>query len=493
MRDILRGKRLDAMNKEALTYTASIDQDAPLLRSVIMINMAHVISLYDASVLNKEKAATLLGALRKNKDSISLDSRFEDVHMAVEQKVAEAAGQIGGYLNLGKSRNDQVATAIRISLREDLLDILSSLVDLTQVIVEKASTSTNRIIPAYTHSQVAQSTTVAHWLLAFLEMLMRDINRLFECYDRVNLSPMGAAAATGTTVNINRQSTSDYLGFKSIMGNSLDAVSSRDFLLEYMYVLTSIMLTVSRLSEDITFMSNNEVGVLVLPDSYASTSSAMPQKKNSVVTEIARAQTGVVMGNLFSAMSIYKSLPLSYNLDLQEMTPHMWDSSRLVRETIIVMEGIIKELEIDEERSYEVLVKSFCTAMELAEHITVKLEVPFRESHHLVGGYVRSCLERKLSPLSKEAYQIFCEHLQPLKEKPMSYEEYRSILDPRSSISQKTIYGSPNPEVTEKMIIERRSHLAKCREDISEELNRLTNCSIMLENRISEIVGGENL
>ncbi|MGQ9781570.1 MAG: argininosuccinate lyase [Nitrososphaeria archaeon] len=490
MKDLLRGERLNKMDDEALRYTASIADDQPLLDSVLAINKAHVIALRQAGILGSDHASKLLDALNV-KEELPKTFEFEDVHMFVEQKVTEKVGKIGGYLNLGKSRNDQVAAAIRMSMRTPILTLAYSLLELAEAMVNKASKSTTKVIPVYTHLQVAQPSTMAHWLLAYEEMFMRDVDRLLENYDRVNCSPMGAGASTGTTVNIDRQLVAEHLGFKSVMENSLDAVSSRDFLIEFIYITTSIALTISRISEDINFMSNNEVGIIRIPDAYASTSSAMPQKKNSVVTEIARASSGTMLGNLVSVICIYKALPSAYNLDLQEMTPKVWENYSLVKETVDIMGKLVENIEVDEKRSRDLLVAEFSTAMELAEYITLTMKIPFRESHHIIGAYVRRCVEEHLNPVSLEAHSMLVNEVKKHGGTTFSYETYRSLLDPNESIIKKTIYGSPNPSNTEKMIRERRLLIEEKRRNVLDEMGRLNSVFSELNKAEKKIIGGE--
>ena len=491
MNDLLRGKRLEKMNEKALNYTASINFDSPLLPSVIKINKAHTIALYNAGVLSGPDALRLLKGLNMEEE-LPKESMLEDVHMFVEQKVREKTGEIGGYLNLGKSRNDQVATAIKMVTREYIIATMSSLLNLSETLVNKAERSTEMVMPVYTHLQVAQPITFAHWLLAYENMISRDIDRLSENYRRVNSSPMGAAASAGTTVKINRKKVADYLGFASVVGNSIDAVSSRDTLLEFIFITSSIALTLSRLSEDINFMSNNETGILIVPDSYASTSSAMPQKKNSVVTEIARACPGIILGNLASTICVYKALPSSYNLDLQEMTPKMSESYLLIQTTVDVMKGLIEGLEFNEKRSNNILIKNFSTAMETAEYITIKMGIPFREAHHILGAYVRECLVKELEPLSEEAYSVFLKELTPYKKNAINFTVYKSLLDPKQSVIKKTIYGGPSPSNTIKMVSERRLNITKIRENIRKEAERLTKASSKLDQKVAEIIGGES-
>jgi len=490
MVDLLRGRRLEDIDSLALDYTSSIKRDTPLLKPVVAINKAHIVSLFEAGLLEKEKASQILKALDIEQGT-QLNAEVEDVHMFVEQMVKEKVGEVGGFLNLGKSRNDQVASAIRIAVRESILDLITSLINLINVLQLKAAENSDKIIPSYTHLQVAQPITAAHWLLAYGDMLKRDIDRLFQNYERVNSSPMGAAACAGTTLNIDRHVEAELLGFKSVVANSLDAVSSRDFLLEYMWVLSSIMLTISRMSEDINFMSNNEVGVIKVPDAYSSTSSAMPQKKNSVVTEISRASSAIVVSNLFGAMCIYKGLPLSYNLDLQEMTPKAWESYEQTKRTIEVFRGLLANLEFDGKRGEEILVQNFSTAMELAEYITIEMGVPFREAHHLVGSYVKQCIGDRVEPTSEGAYKILVKELERYGVKAISFNDYLKLIDPKESVFKKTIYGAPNPSSTERMMEEGRQKNLEYMNAVGRERERLDKASLRFEDKIEKIVGGE--
>jgi argininosuccinate lyase len=239
-------------------------------------------------------------------------------------------------------------------------------------------------------------------------------------------------------------------------------------------------------------MSNNETGILIVPDSYASTSSAMPQKKNSVVTEIARACPGIILGNLASTICVYKALPSSYNLDLQEMTPKMSESYLLIQTTVDVMKGLIEGLKFNEKRSEKILIKNFSTAMETAEYITIKMGIPFREAHHIVGAYVRECLEKELEPISEEAYSVFLKELTPYKRNTINFKEYKSLLDPKQSVIKKTIYGGPSPSNTIKMVSGRRLNIIKYRENIRKEAERLIKASSKLDQKVSEIIGGES-
>ncbi|MEM2153528.1 MAG: argininosuccinate lyase [Nitrososphaeria archaeon] len=478
-KDILRGNRLEPIASNVLRYTSSIDEDEILFEPVKEINIAHVIALLKAGAIEKEKAEKIVSAIKKI-NKFNKNGEFEDVHMLVEQSVMDLVGEDGGYINLGKSRNDQVSTALRIVLRKKILEIILLLVDFMETLLERAEEEKNKVMPAYTHLQVAQPITFAYWLLSYHDMIKRDVKRLFENYVRTNLCPMGAAACAGTTVKIDRTEVAKHLAFYSIIENTVDAVSSRDFIFEHMFILTSIMLHLSRMCEDIIFLSNNDIGILNIPDKFSSTSSAMPQKKNSVVTEVARAYTGIVAGNFFGMICVYRALPLSYNLDLQEITPKVWETYDIVYSTIDVMKDLIKEIGFNEKRSYDILVKNFSNAMELAEKIVLEYKIPFRKAHHIVGAYVRKCIEKNISPLSNEAYKTFCEELDKENVMPLPYDEYIRVLDPKISVLKKTIEGGPNPENIIAMIKERKSQNCIFRKIAKDELSRIEDVRLKL-------------
>ncbi len=477
--DILRGSRLEPIASNVLKYTSSIEEDEILFEPVKEINIAHVIALLKAGAIEREKAEKIVSAI-KMVNTFEKGEKVEDVHMFLEQKVIGLVGGDGGYINLGKSRNDQVSTALRIALRKKILEIILLLADFMETLLEKAREAKDKVMPAYTHLQVAQPITFAYWLLAYHDMIMRDVERLFENYVRTNMSPMGAAACAGTTVKLDRMGVAKKLAFYSIIENTVDAVSSRDFILEHMFALSSIMLNVSRMCEDINFLSNNDIGIFNVPDKFSSTSSAMPQKKNSIVTEVARAYAGIVIGNFFGIMCIYKALPLSYNLDLQEITPKMWEAYNIVYNTIDVMKDLIKEIGFNEDRGYEILVNNFSNAMELAEKIVIEYKIPFRKAHHIVGAYVRKCLEKDVPLFSREAYQMICEELNKENVTPLSYDEYIRALDPKTSILEKTIAGGPNPDNVIAMIREREDRNRIFKKIAKDELSRIENARLKL-------------
>ncbi|MDG6933450.1 MAG: argininosuccinate lyase [Nitrososphaerota archaeon] len=438
---LLRGKRLGRMDSEAAAFTASVDRDRPLLEAVIAINAAHLVSLAKNGVVDPKDAASILSSLRSAPTDLEFDTSLEDVHMNVEQYVSKKAGEAGGFLNLGKSRNDQVCTALRIVTRSELLKVVDAILELVESLIDVAAENTEVRMPGYTHLQVAQPTTVAHHLLNYAGALLRDVQRLADCYKRVNLSPMGSAAFSGTTVPVDRDGVARLLGFDGIIENSMDAVSSRDFILEFLSGALLTQLDLSRMAEDLIFYSSQEASYVDQPDDLSSTSSIMPQKKNAVVLEIIRAKAGTILGLFTSAATIVKGLPQSYNLDLQEMNSYVWMASSDLIKSLKLMSKVVRKTKYRKDRLERGAASGFSVAAELAEYLTLKHNIPFRKAHHIVGAVASNLpsiytFEDIKKMLVKEAKNQGVRL--DLSKLPSSY-------DPSTSVRSKKSLGSPNP------------------------------------------------
>ena len=348
--DILHSGRLGTFSANAAKYTSSIDIDPRLIRAVIDVNKAHVLMLAKQGILDKLTSSKLFEALSKVPDNLELKDVLEDVHMNVEDHImSETGNQVGGMLNLAKSRNDQVATALRISLRGELLTLGSSLVELQRALLKQAQRHVATIMPGYTHLQKAQPVTLGHHLLAHFDALDRDFARLVDCYLRVNTSPMGSGALAGSSYELDRRLVADLLGFDSLVENSLDAVSSRDFATESIYLCSQIMTDLSRISEETILWTTKEFSFAEISDKFSSTSSMMPQKKNAIVPEIGRAKTSQVVGDLVGALGIMRSLPLDYNLDLQELTRNLWSAIDKSVSSLVMHSEMIGEMKFNKE------------------------------------------------------------------------------------------------------------------------------------------------
>ncbi len=380
--------RLGTFSASAAKYTSSIDTDPMLIGAVIDVNKAHVIMLAKQGILDTVTSSKLLKALSKIPYNLELKDILEDVHMNVEDYIISKTGkQVGGMLNLAKSRNDQVATALRIALRAELLILGSSLIQLQSALLKQAKRHASTIMPGYTHLQRAQPVTLGHHLLAHFDALDRDFARLVDCYLRVNNSPMGSGALAGSSFELDRKYVAELLGFDSLVENSLDAVSSRDFAIESIYLCAQTMTDLSRIAEETILWTTKEFSFVEISDRFSSTSSMMPQKKNAIVPEIGRARASQVVGDLVGALGIARSLPLSYNLDLQELTRNLWSAIDKSVSSLVLHSEMINEMKFCKDALEEATVSDdFLFATELADHLVKNYSLPFREAHGRVAA-----------------------------------------------------------------------------------------------------------
>ncbi|MEM2541735.1 MAG: argininosuccinate lyase, partial [Candidatus Methanomethylicia archaeon] len=367
LNDILRGGIIiDKPSGKIAEYTSSILADEKIKKYVIDIVKAHVVMLTERNILKENESSQILKVLNELTD-FKLDPMLEDIHMNLESYIISKLGySIGGNVNIAKSRNDQVATAIRMALRSELLNIAFKLIGLRKAILKRCCELIDAVMPGYTHLQHAQPITVSHLLLAHHDRLKRDIDRIKEVYSRVNISPMGAAALATSSFNIDRFRVAELLGFNGLVENSIDAVSSRDFIAEAVFTLSLIMTNLSSFAEEIILWNTLEFGFINLPDELVSTSSIMPQKRNPVIAELVRAKTGSIYGDLTAILTILKALPLSYNLDLQEATPHLWSACSIVSSTLDVMIDAVLKMKFNTDRLIETVRKGMSAATELA-------------------------------------------------------------------------------------------------------------------------------
>jgi argininosuccinate lyase len=381
----------------------------------------------------------------------------EDVHEAIEAHILGEVGPEGGRMHTGRSRNDEVATCIRLALRDEMLDLMREQLSLIATLVRLAEKHTETIIPGFTHTQHAQPTTLAHHLLAHADAAGRDLARLEDAYSRVNQSPLGAAAFASTGFKIDRNRTSRLLGFEGLVENSMDAVSTRDFILEVLANLSILMVNQSRLAEELVMWSTSEFGYLELDNLYASTSSIMPQKKNPDTAELARGKTASVLGSLMAVLSICKGLPLSYNRDLQEVTPHLWRGMDWARSTVRILDGCVSSLKFNLERLEKSSGAGFSTATEIADSLVRITGMPFRTAHSIVGRIAASGSRPGMAELDAISLKIAGYRA---SERGFSVEDLERALDPKSNVALRANTGGPAPLETERMIKDRLERIA---------------------------------
>jgi len=382
-------------------FNASIGFDIELLQQDLDGSIAHARMLGHCGVISSEEAERLVGGLETIRAEAAAGQftpgvEAEDVHFAVERRLIDLLGSLGKKLHTGRSRNDQVGTDLRLWLRGKIDGIDAALVRFERALLSQATAHGDTLIPGYTHLQRAQPVCLAHHLLAYVEMAERDRQRLRDLRRRVNISPLGAAALAGTPVPIDRRHTAEALGFESIYANSLDAVSDRDFAVEFSAAASLIMVHLSRLSEEVILWASEEFGFVGLTDRCATGSSLMPQKKNPDVPELVRGKCGRVFGHLQGLLTMIKGLPLAYNKDFQEDKEALFDVVRTTTDSLEAMAILLEEgLVFRPERLEEAVAADFSNATDVADYLVAK-GVPFREAYQLVGGLVKSCLSERI-------------------------------------------------------------------------------------------------
>ena len=439
------------ITEEILEYLSSRKADQRIFLADLLVDRAHLVMLNEQGLISEEICWKIISALEEIKEDLPLLGG-EDIHEAIEAAVIARVGLEGGRMHTGRSRNDEVATCIRLALRDELLDLMAEELSFIKTLVRLAAGHMESIIPGFTHTQHAQPTTLAHHLLAHADAALRDLARLEDSYKRVNHSPLGAAAFASTGFDIDRFRTCELLGFDGLMENSMDAVSSRDFILEVLATLSIAMVNCSRLAEELVLWSTSEFGYLELDNLYASTSSIMPQKKNPDTAELARAKTGSTIGSLMAALSICKSLPMCYNRDLQEVTPHLWRSLDWTRSTVRILEGCLSSLHFDLERLRECSSTGFSTATELADSLVRITGMPFRTAHRIVGRIAALGEVLKLGLLDEISLEVWGFSA---SERGFSEADLKRALDPKSNVALRARPGGPAPEETGRMIEER--------------------------------------
>jgi len=407
------GRFTKPTNQLVEEYTASISFDQKMWRQDIVGSLAHVAMLGKCGILPMEEVRQIIAGLKKVKDKIERGQAeflvaHEDVHMNIEKMLIEEIGSVGGKLHTGRSRNDQVALDMHLFLREKLMEIIQLAMYLQEALMEQANEHLDTVMPGYTHLQRAQPVLFGYHLMAYVSMLQRDIERMTETWKRVNVLPLGAGALAGTTFPIDRTFVAEMLQFDGIYQNSMDAVSDRDFIVEFLADSSLIMTHLSRLCEELVIWSSQEFSFVELDDAFCTGSSIMPQKKNPDVAELVRGKTGRVYGNLFGLLTVLKGLPLAYNKDMQEDKEGMFDTVATIHGALALLTPMIQTMQVRTERMRQAVTNDFSNATDLADYL-VRKNMPFREAHEVVGRTVLYCIEQQkyLLDLTLEELQGF--------------------------------------------------------------------------------------
>jgi argininosuccinate lyase len=441
-------------------YTASVDFDRRLALQDIAGSLAHAEMLHAVGVLSEpdlEAIRSGMAAIRGEIEGGTFEwsIEFEDVHLNVERRLVELVGDAGKRLHTARSRNDQVATDVRLWLRETIDESRVLLTALQSALVDLAERHADTIMPGFTHLQVAQPVTFGHHLMAYVEMFARDDERMGDCRRRVNRLPLGAAALAGTSYPIDRERVARTLGFDGVCANSLDAVSDRDFAIEFCAAAALAMTHVSRLSEELVLWSSPRVGFVDLADRFCTGSSIMPQKKNPDVPELARGKTGRVTGHLVALLMLMKAQPLAYNKDNQEDKEPLFDTADTLRDTLRIFVDLVGGIQVDARRMREAAAEGFATATDLADYL-VRKGLPFRDAHEAVAHAVRAAAAggNDLAEFSLEQLRAFS---------PLVTEDVYALLTPEGSVASRDHVGGTAPSQVRRAIAAARARLASPR------------------------------
>jgi len=421
------------------SFTESISFDYRLWKYDIIGSIAHVKMLARQKIINKNIANKIIKGLKEISEEIK-SNRFifkkelEDIHMNIESALIDKIGEIGGMLHTARSRNDQVALDMRLYLRDETKEIISLLKKLQTNFINLAVKHTKTIIPGYTHMQHAQPVLLSHHLLSYVEMLQRDVERLFDSLKRTNRLPLGACALAGTSLPIDRSYVAKILQFESVLQNSIDAISDRDFIIEFLSDCAILIMHLSRLSEELILWCTTEFNFAELPDAFATGSSIMPQKKNPDILELIRAKTGRVYANLVNLLTIMKGLPLSYNRDLQEDKPPLFDTIDTTKSCLKILIELLPKIRFNIDIMRQSASMGFTTATDLAEYL-VKKGIPFRNAHKITGKIIAYCINnnKNIESLSIEEFKKFSDFFS---------NDIYNYLSPENSINNKISEGS---------------------------------------------------
>ncbi len=497
-RKLLKGRLGKRLAEEAFGFLVAEDLecDRQLVEEDILCNEVHALMLWKQKILTHPALREILKALEKarglyREGRFKLDPQLEDVHLNLEDFVIRETGiDVGGRLHTGRSRNDQIATDMRLYLRREINEISRLLISLEETILASAERHLSTVMPGYTHLQAAQPITYAHWLASFAEMLLRDLARLEGVYSRLNICPLGAGALAGTSWPIDREMTARLLGFEGIQINSLDAVTSRgEEVADLLAALSILMAHLSRLAGDLILWSSNEFRMVELDEAYTTGSSIMPQKTNPDVAELIRAKASAVQAQLFSVLSVVKVLPSGYFRDLQETKPAAMSSILTVKRALTVTQGMLSTLRVDKERMLELAASSYSTATDLADMLVREKGLPFRLAHQIVGVLIKNAVKEgvPIGELKAENLAVTVKMIAG-KELVITQDDLKKATAPLQSVKAKRSTGSPNPQETRRNIGRFRERLKEKSRSLTDRVERLAKAESELRSMVEEII-----
>ena len=478
------GKDLDDIT---LSYVSSIKDDSDIAFYDIIGSEAHVIMLYENKLLSKIETKKILTALEELKGGNISQPDFEpeDIHELIESLVIKKTGiENGGKMHTARSRNDQVALDIRLKIRDDINILLQCLIETISTLLKTAQENTKTIMPLYTHLQQAQVGVFSHYLLSYADSLLRDLDRFMSLYGRVNQSPLGAGPVGGTSLPIDRDSTAKLLGFASLVENSIDATSTRDFVAEYVANSAIMMTNLSRLSEDFIIWSSAEFSFIELSDDFTSPSSVMPQKKNPDILELTRGKTSQVIGYLTSILTTTKGLPSGYGRDLQQIKSSIWSTSKTSITALIIIKSMLSDLTVNQEKMQKATEEGFLVALDLAENLVLE-KIPFRKAHNIVGNLVQLAHNSKKLLSDLELNEIESLRIKDIKSTKLFELIQKTTVS--SSLKQRKSKGSAGTSEQTRMIGQRTRKLVTLKKSVKTQNDNVKKSLTFLEKRVKTL------
>jgi len=471
-----------------LDYVSSINDDSEIAFYDILGSQAHSLMLFQNNIITKNDAKKILSALENmKKESFDSSSGAEDIHELIESLVIKKAGMAsGGKMHTARSRNDQVVLDIRMKIRDDINIICNCLLDTMESLVSVAKNHQKTIMPLYTHLQQAQAGLFSHYLLAHADALSRDFERLYGTFNRVNQSPLGAGPVGGTSIPIDRQSTAKMLGFDGVVENSIDATSTRDFVAEYVAMISILMTNLSKISEDFVIWSTSEFSFIELADEFTSPSSVMPQKKNPDILELTRGKTAEVIGNLTAILTTIKGLASGYGRDLQQIKSSIWSTSKISISALLILKSILLTLKVNEKQMKKTTELSNLIALDIAEKL-VKEGIPFRVTHKISGILVQLAHQSK-KPISKLTPLDIKKSVSGTNVDPKIVSRIISTTTVVSSLKERKSYGSSGYDEQKRMISDRIQKINQYRIGMTKRENTINSSIESLKKEIDEII-----
>lgn len=476
------------LSKITLDYVSSIDDDSEIALYDIIGSQAHTVMLFENKIITKNDAKKILSSLENLKnEKFDSSSGAEDIHELIESLVIKKAGMAsGGKMHTARSRNDQVVLDIRMKIRDDINVICNCLLDTIESLVSVSKNHQKTIMPFYTHLQQAQAGLFSHYLLAQADALSRDFQRLFDTFERINQSPLGAGPVGGTSIAIDRQMTAKMLGFDDVIENSLDATSTRDFVAEYVAMISILMTNLSRISEDFIIWSTSEFSFIELSDEFTSPSSVMPQKKNPDILELTRGKTAETIGNLTAILTTVKGLASGYGRDLQQIKSSIWSTSKISISGLLIIKSIILTMKVNEKQMKKVTESSNLIALDIAEKL-VQEGIPFRVTHKIAGVLVQLAHDSK-KPISKLTTSEIKKSIEGTKVDYQTVSKIISTTSVVSSLKDRKSFGSSGYDEQKRMISDRTQKINTWRADMSKRENKIKSSLDELKKSIDELI-----